>query len=84
MNDLNNEETVIQMLGLLYDKYKLSGEDNDSSIVNITGKQAKYLLDAIEVLIKQRNEAHLNPENLSISFRYESDDAVLKILMQAM
>lgn len=57
---------------------------DDSSGTTDTEKQARDLLDAIELLIHQRDEAYSNHENLSISFRYESNEQVLSILMKAM
>ncbi len=73
-------DPVMKILELL----KIKFSRDDSSGTTVTEKQARDLLDVIELLIRQRDEAYSNYENLSISFRYESNEQVLSILMKAM
>jgi len=73
-------DPVMKMLELL----DIQFDREDSFGVTVTKKQARDLLDVIELLIRQRDEACSNYENLSISFRYESNEQVLSILMKAM
>lgn len=73
-------DPVMKMLELL----EIQFSRDDSSGTTVTEKQARDLLDAIELLIRQRDEACSNHENLSISFRYECNEQVLSILMKAM
>ena len=73
-------DPIISMLEVLENEFNRE----DSFGINVTKKQAKDLLDAIELLINQRDEAYSNTENLSISFRLECNEQVLTILMRAM
>lgn len=73
-------DPIISMLEVLENEFNRE----DSFGINVTKKQAKDLLDAIELLINQRDEAYSNTENLSISFRLECNEQVLAILMRAM
>lgn len=73
-------DPVMKMLELL----DIQFDREDSFGVTVTKKQARDLLDAIELLINQRDEAYSNHENLSLSFRFESNEQVLSVLMKAM
>lgn len=73
-------DPVMKMLELL----DIQFDREDSFGVTVTKKQARDLLDAIELLIHQRDEAYGNHENLSLSFRFESNEKVLSVLMKAM